>query len=56
MIDLIELRQALQDFKPHQNIFRVFKTVLKLKGYWRNKTRGGEFSKGYDSRRNTIKL
>ena len=34
MVDLIELRQALKELRPHQNIFRVLKGELKLKGYW----------------------
>ena len=56
MINLIELRHALQELKPHQNIFQVLKSELKLKGYWKNKPRGAAFSKGYDSRRNVTKL
>jgi hypothetical protein len=40
MIDLDELRQAVQNMKRHEPLFKLLRDELKAKGYWHNLKRG----------------
>ena len=39
-IDLLELKKALEDMTPRQNIYKTVKEVLLKQGNWKNKDRG----------------
>jgi hypothetical protein len=40
MINIKELRSAIQTMDRHSPIYRVLRDELTLKGYWRKKPRG----------------
>jgi len=40
MIDLKELRVAIQNMTYQQGLYKILRDELKAKGYWRSKPRG----------------
>ena len=40
MIDLQELRQAIINMTPRQNIYKIIKHELRKQEHWKNKERG----------------
>lgn len=51
MIDLRELKQALQNMKPRQKLYELVKTEMKRQGRWKTASRGKPFIRGHDERR-----
>jgi len=45
-LDLEELAVAIQNMTPRQGLYRVLKTELSKKGYWKARPRGNP-KKGY---------
>jgi hypothetical protein len=51
MINYLELADALKEMKPQQKLYEMIKAEMKRRDRWKNKSRGKEFQKGFDSRR-----